>query len=1112
MLDVTPDNRRDYRTLSENERRFVDKAMAGERFEGPENYNPSLDSDPDADPIEITFWKRRLQEELGLDDEVTDAERAVLPHEIESIEARLSDYDKDKESRAIEISAALIRALLLGQIEKDGAPVDLSIVGIAARRVRISGILNLDRAAHEGGGALAPLALESCNFQEAPSLRHAKIGRLSFSNSVVPRLGMRGARVHGELRLDQLQLRTKAPQVHAEVDLRDAIVEGALFARKLNRAKSPYEILVQLESARIEGKTIITGTIETDVSTQDAPKKRPRRGQPDIRSQALSDEFDNPTPLVLDAASAQFGGEVDLSVTRFWSINLSNASVGSQVVMFDSRCEPAPVHRPYFDNERHLQSWLVDLSFARIKGSLDCRGVSSGAMSLRGIEAGDLRFVPKESTLPLGSSSGDKVTDVKIPAATINYWLSLDSARIRGDVDLSGCRIGRGGAGDGVSAAGAQVDGNVFANISDTFDDWLIRGSFDLTGADISGSLMLFGGTIDAKGSTCIIGQHLKVGGNILLIQGSKQSMSLDKSKPQHQPLNMIGKVSVLRGSVGGAVALGGGVFGGRPDFELEDSEAIDFSMSRIGSGVFMRGEPNNDEIVPGTKAYGAVRFYNCVIGAVFDARGAQFTASRHGTRGYTALELRNASVNGQLQLGARMSRAAKEASHPFKASGAVDIDGVRLQGDLECDGGIFDQSISLNAGENTTSTESGDTRLQFTCLSAVGADIKGRVVLGRREGSSLETTFIGTTKLDSAQIGRDLVLTGASLVHRRLASEQDDDGDAMLALSLHNTRVFGDLVIEDEAIASNTFPRREGIFDLSGASVRMVRDRQGRGWCDHEKSRFVIGHIEACPAFHNIRLKLLGFNYSGFDEQDSASLQKASLWDRVLGKSNVLAEQRLQWLERQLPDLSRRRNPAQSALPKNSPYSHKSQRKRRPEYYFPQTYEQAERAFADAGRLDVARKVAFRKASLGSNLKVLGWPGRIANRLDWFFFGHGFSRLKAFCWSLVFLALLWAGIGQLISHGLVDFANGGSGCSTQREFSVIMETVRPALGLFNPNFRNTTTGQACTLIWSPSRPHLELVVWIGVIVLCVAVGLLGFRAYQTMRNGYRGPPSASRN
>lgn len=1104
MLDTTPERMLDYATLTDNEREFVDRAIAGRRFEGPEHYNPSLDSASATEPIEIAFWRLRLQEEEELEG-VTDAEQAVLDEELENIAARLEEHETEKKSSEIEISAKLIQALLFGQIEKDGNPVEISFVGIAARRIRITGALNLDRVAQHGGGAMAPLALESCNFEQAPSLRHAKIGRLSLSNSVVPSLGMRGARVHGELRLDGLQLRTETREP-VQVDLRDTVVEGALFARRLRRARSQYEIVVLLESARIEGKTIITGTIESDLPSQSAPRQTAGKGLRGIRSQAS--ELDNPTPLVLDAPSAQFGGEVDLSQTRFWSINLSNANVGSQVVMFGSRCESAPLARTYFDKDRNLQSWVIDLSFARIKGSLDCRGISSGAMSLRGIEAGDLRFVPRIN--PLGAE--DK--EVKTRAAAIDYWLTLDSARIRGDVDLSGCRIGRGSAGDGVSADGAQIDGNLFAYVHDTYDDWSVKGSFDLTGADIGGSLMLLGGTIDARGGTCIIGQHLKVGGNILLIQGAKSSMGEANASSKYQPLNIIGKISVLRASIGGALAIGGGVFGARPDVPLKDSDAIDFSMSRIGSGIFMRAEIEEgaDEIVPGTKAYGTVRFHNCVIGALFDARGAELNASGKGTRACTALELRNASVDGQVLLGARMSRAPSAASHPFKATGAVDLDGIRIQGDLECDGGIFDQGVAMSADEESPSTESGDTRLRYTCFSAVGADIKGRVLLGCRESSTLQTSFIGTTKFDNAQIGRDLVATGASLVHRRQASMLDDESDAMLALSLHNTRVLGDLVIEDEASTDTPFPKREGIFDLSGASVRMVRDRQGRGWCNHDKSRFVIGHVEQCPAFHNIRLKLIGFNYSGFDEQGSASLQETSLWDRMLGRSNNLAQERLRWLERQLPDLSRRRMESIKAVPKDSPYSRKSQRKRRPEYFFPQTYEQAERAFADAGRLDVARELAIKKAGLGTHLKVFGLFGRLSNRIDGFLFGHGYGRWWALGAGLMTLALLWALIGQIISHGYVDFAEKGRGCSDQRVLSVVMETVRPALGLVYPNFRNTVASQSCTLIWWPAQPHLGAIPMIAVIVLCALTGLIGLRAYQTIRTGYRGPPSAPRN
>jgi hypothetical protein len=534
--------------------------------------------------------------------------------------------------------------------------------------------------------------------------------------------------------------------------------------------------------------------------------------------------------------------------------------------------------------------------------------------------------------------------------------LDLTGAKIDGDLFLWGSVIQGKGKAPGFFARLAKIGGNIEGFFVDeafsSGHSFQCNALASLDNAEIAGNVNFHGASIGSGSGVAIDGQALSVGGNLNL--GAAYGGS------GLQPFKANGRISIMRADIKGALSMQGAIVTPAAN---DPEDAVSFSMATIGTGVFLRAE-NTEQgphiPVDGLKSNGCVNFVGAEIGTGFDAEGADLRGSGTGRRGYIALDLRYVNVKGPVWLG--QARRCGLDGPRLKSEGTVTLQGAVISGSVEVNNAGLKELVPENNEEAAIST------IPVAAFDAEQAQIGGHLRLGRRQDAKgKETTVSGRVILDRIKIGGDLKLTGGSFCHR-------EKNENIEALSLRSAKVEGSLEIEDK---EGSYPKRNGIFDLTGASFAAINDDGGGGWGPAPAPAM---RPQGSKNEDRIILRLDGCLYDRFE--------KAS--------SDILASQmRKDWLNRQ--------------------YKHPNDPKR--SEYSPRSYEQVIRVFQQGGDHDHARSIAIEYGRKRRQCALNNWFSKRLNWLYDFTARYGYSPARVT--GVLFAYFL---IGWLAAFALVDY------------------------------------------------------------------------------------------
>ncbi|MGO9544241.1 MAG: hypothetical protein ACLPPF_05545 [Rhodomicrobium sp.] len=668
--------------------------------------------------------------------------------------------------------------------------------------------------------------------------------------------------------------------------------------------------------------------------------------------------------LLVSAPSAQFGSEVDFFNVPLLNLNFSHATVRSQVTLQSCDC-----------------AGEVDLTYAKVSGYADFNGMKAAILHCTGAQIGGDAFL----------------LEARGYRTEIGSWLNLDAAKIDGSLLMRGCHVGE----KGVWAHLLKVGGNIDASFNGS-SAFQCEGPVYLHNARIAGNVDFQGANIGSGDGWAFFAQALNVGGNL--------SLSASWGFGRLVQFVAEGRISVTRADITGALAMQGAIV--KPSAsDLKDADAVDFAMSRIGTGVFLRAEEAGEPpmLVPGLKSEGCVNFIGAEIGTGFDAEGADLRGGGQGRRSYIALDLRDVRIRGQLWLGQPRRCEDKETLPRFKSRGTITLRGAAISG-----------SVDLNHAD-LAELVPGDTKaaaislVPVAALDAEGAQIDGHLHLGKRpDAERKDKGFLATGRviLDRIKIGGDLKLTGGSFLRREESEESEASKEA---LSLRNARVAGNLEIEDKPQDGKAATRgpigrllrrlrrllwwmpkdlgeyaieRDGIFDLTGASFVAINDDGGTGWGPSPKK---------CKQKQNtdrLILRLDGCVYDRFEKTTD---------------EEEVSQQRKVWLSRQYED---------PESPKRSEYR-------------PRSYEQVIKVFQQSGDHDHARKVAIAYGQIRRRCAINSWFGRRLNGLYGLTTRYGYSPGRAMMTLVVYFA-----IGCILAFLLID--NGWINAKRDRESTAL--------------------------------------------------------------------------
>jgi hypothetical protein len=370
------------------------------------------------------------------------------------------------------VPAALL-ASLLTEPPPPGAPV------LRLRGAELTGVLRLT-----GATVAVPVELRDCGFAHVPDLRTASFVLLALTGCRVPGVAADGIRVAADLLLDD------GFTAHGRVHLTDAHVGGSL----------------RLSGARLRGhagRTLIADRLVVEGSCY----ARRLRSDGELRIPGARitgnldlDGADLTGPLdALDATGASVGGSLlagrhadvpDLAFTSSGRVLLAGARIGGDMVLSGARMArrpgvepPEPV--PEESRVPVVPGGIVDAAACLVADRVQVDG---------NLELDD-----------------DLVTDgtVRLPNARVGGYLRLSGARLAGPYGASDRGIAL--LGDGMEVGG-DVEGRDHGR-----GGLRCAGQLRLVDAQVRGSASLSGVELDTPGGYALLGDRLRVGGDLYL-------------------------------------------------------------------------------------------------------------------------------------------------------------------------------------------------------------------------------------------------------------------------------------------------------------------------------------------------------------------------------------------------------------------------------------------------------------------------------------------------------------------------------------------------------------------------------------------------------------------
>jgi hypothetical protein len=427
----------------------------------------------------------------------------------------------------------------------------------------------------------------------------------------------------------------------------------------------------------------------------------------------------------------------------------------------------------------------------------------------------------------------------------------------RGVVDLSNASIGRnlscdGGtfenpvkkgassSGTAMSLAAARVGGGVLFR-SGFFDrgKFSAKGTLHLAGAQIEGNLECDGGSFENPAQAALDGTGIAVQGYGVNVTGDVRL---------RQSFSAKGLVNLYNARIGGSVDCDGGAFENPVQKDISASgTAISLGAARIAGGLFCRsgfyGRGN-------FSASGTVWLYGAQIEGNLECDGSKFeNPAQAGVEG-TGLAMQASALNVTGSVLLRKN---------FLAKGTVVLYAAQIGGNLDCDGGTFENAIQKDVPISGTAFNAGAARVAgsvylrsdffgrglFSAKGAVslyGAQIEGNLECdgGRLENPALagaEWSGIALSA-DSASVTGDVRLRSrfhsrgeVSLYNSRIGGSLDCDGGTFenaaqknvrtsgTALNAGAARVAGGVLCRTNFFGRGTFSAK-GMVSLYGAQI----------------------------------------------------------------------------------------------------------------------------------------------------------------------------------------------------------------------------------------------------------------------------------------------------
>jgi hypothetical protein len=362
----------------------------------------------------------------------------------------------------------------------------------------------------------------------------------------------------------------------------------------------------------------------------------------------------------------------------------------------------------------------VALDGASIEGHLDCSG--GRFLGLPQSLSGDQISVTGDMKFGVAEIAGQQVP------FTATGLISLVAANLGGDLNCDGGQLQGKGRPEATSLRldRAHIAGNVYLGVTDEAGRaFAAAGQVRMRGTKVGGDLNCDGGQFGGTPSA-LRADRADVTGSVFL------GASVAAGRPHR--FSASGAVSLLWMRVGGDLDCRGGEF--RGDATSLHADGVDVKGS-LRLGAFKAA----DEIVVFVAA-GEVSLIQAKLGVDLDCGGGEFRGQQ------CALHADGAAVAQSVRLGIFQPdhRVVR-----FIAAGEVRLIGVRVGGDLICDGGLF------QAGAEGAAIPANQS------LGCRGIVVGGSVCLGVAVAADQECQFLaaGTVVLDGARIEGNVTCDG---------------------------------------------------------------------------------------------------------------------------------------------------------------------------------------------------------------------------------------------------------------------------------------------------------------------------------------------------------------
>jgi hypothetical protein len=613
-----------------------------------------------------------------------------------------------------------------------------------------------------------PLALRCCRLNDACILDLAEIPRIDFTGAWIASIS----------------------------------AEGSIFKGTANFTRAHSAGRIKLDGAKIGGHLICDGS-----------------------------RLENPTQAGLEKTGTALSAE--------------GARIGGAVLLREGFCAEG----------------RVSFFSAQIEGGLECEGATFNNPAQVGLSQTGIALRLE------ASSVGGSVLFRKGFKAIGK--VSMDFSKIGGTLDCDGGTFENAAqkevaqSGTALSALGVNVAGSVLLR-SDRKDKGKcsFRGGTLLTRAQIGGTVECDGSEFDSPPSI-----DRTVSGFALNLEGANVTGSVWLRRRFHA----LGRVHLYNTRIGGDLICDGGVFENPALTNVEGSGlAMDAGGAAVSGSVFLRGDSlTRAQFL----AKGAVNLVRTQIGRTLECDGGRFeNPLREGVNGSgVALRVYGASISGDVLL-----------RKGFVALGQVNLFGVRVGGNIECDGGTFENppiqgvpggGTAINAGSAKIAgnlllrSKVVDDRGIFTAKGVVhlfGVQVGGAIecdgghfdnpARAGLKGSGVALQAAGVNVTGNVSMRRSTSLGKVDLTNAQIGGNLDCDGGMFENPPVHNVAVSG--VAFDAALAK-----------ISGGVS--FRSGDGRGNC------FAKGSVS-----------LFGAKIEGALECDGSMFENPSL--EGLGRSGV--------------------------------------------------------------------------------------------------------------------------------------------------------------------------------------------------------------------------------